>query len=421
MELNIGPYKILQRTKYSKLQVFDESNNNISNTVIGIKILSDYCKQIGDPYRYFEIKDNSLVNFMDKENNIEFVFVPYGIKNIEKSAFENGKFTQIHLPDSVQTIKAFAFSNCIFLRDIKLPDNISNIGYDAFCGCAHLMNVKLPLSLEKIDEETFMNCRSLKYIIIPDTIKQISHAVFNDCINLEYIKLSNNLESLGNKVFENCFELSKIDLPSSLKSIGGYCFAKCKKLKEITIPNNISILHSGMFFECSELATIKLPDQLSLLPYDIFAGCKNLENIELPDTINTLGTCVFSNTYKLNNIDIPKELECIDSDPLAYSGIKSITFKHDLEKLITNTHDLITTSEIDKIIISNTVKTITPDAFKYSGSQITSIDYLGSEEEFDKFKDNNERLFKECLINVRDIKFLEKTINDLIKEEDMAR
>ena len=41
MTLDIGPYTLSKRTEYSKIQVFDKNNNNITNTEIVKKIITD--------------------------------------------------------------------------------------------------------------------------------------------------------------------------------------------------------------------------------------------------------------------------------------------------------------------------------------------------------------------------------------------
>ena len=67
---------------------------------------------------------------------------------------------------------------------------------------------------------------------------------------------------------------------------------------------------------------------------------------------------------------------------------------YDLKNL-TGSGNLTNRTKINKIIINNSVKKITPDAFKISGHQIKEIEYHGTKELFD------------VLINIEKINFLE--------------
>lgn len=54
------------------------------------------------------------------------------------------KITSVVIPDSIETIEGFAFSDCSLLKKIELPKNLKSIGYHAFSNCNSLTSIKIP-------------------------------------------------------------------------------------------------------------------------------------------------------------------------------------------------------------------------------------------------------------------------------------
>ncbi len=75
------------------------------------------------------------------------------------------------VPDTVKTIGAYAFSDCIRLINILIPDNVTLIGDGAFYACLTLGNLKIPDSVTHVGNDAFKYA-SIKSLIIPEGIKQ---------------------------------------------------------------------------------------------------------------------------------------------------------------------------------------------------------------------------------------------------------
>lgn len=84
-----------------------------------------------------EIKLPSKVNAIGEDcfkgSTLSKIYIPNGIKVIEKSTFEYCKYLkEVELPITLEEIKASAFNACPSLISISLPPNIKTIGESAF-------------------------------------------------------------------------------------------------------------------------------------------------------------------------------------------------------------------------------------------------------------------------------------------------
>ena len=67
----------------------------------------------------------------------EFNF-PEQLKVIETGVFANSKLIRVELPDSVEEIKANAFSGCKDLKEVVIPDSVKYIADNAFSECQNV-------------------------------------------------------------------------------------------------------------------------------------------------------------------------------------------------------------------------------------------------------------------------------------------
>ena len=91
---------------------------------------------------------------------------------------------EISMPDSIISIDARSFQNCVNLRYVYLSAGITELKTRTFYGCVSLTNVRLPKNLKSIGFGVFANCTSLEKIEIPDTVTEISDTSFDGCTNL---------------------------------------------------------------------------------------------------------------------------------------------------------------------------------------------------------------------------------------------
>lgn len=138
------------------------------------------------------------------------------------------------VPENIQEIAPFAFSQCNKLTQITIPDSVTTIGSDAFNGCVAMTDVTLPANLE-----------------------EISPYLFRGCVNLRQIELPSNLTRIGKYAFEGA-GLENLVLPASVRELGNFAFQNCP-LQKVTVLGETKfgahMLGDGMF----ELYAWKIP------------------------------------------------------------------------------------------------------------------------------------------------------------------
>jgi len=147
--------------------------------------------------------------------------------------------TTYEIPNTVTTIKEYAFYNCSSLTSVTFAtgSTLTTIGSDAFS-----------------------ECDSLNSIIIPATVNSFEYCAFANCDELDTVTFATGsiLTSIEADAFENCVSLTTIVLPTNLTTLGYYVFDGCTSLASITIPSTVTSIGSSAFRSCSSLITVIL-------------------------------------------------------------------------------------------------------------------------------------------------------------------
>lgn len=118
---------------------------------------------------------------MEYRGNAASVTVPAGVHTIGLGAFGGGvdwysvndTLVSVALPDSVTHIEAYAFANCVKLKNVTLSQSLAVIEEGAFLGCESLVRLVLPQSLREIQYDAFQNCQALMEIQVPSGVTGI--------------------------------------------------------------------------------------------------------------------------------------------------------------------------------------------------------------------------------------------------------
>ena len=138
------------------------------------------------------------------------------------------------IPNTVNTIRNYAFSYCSSLTSITIPESVTSIGGAAFFGCSALTSVTIPNSVTSIGGYAFYNCSSLTSATIGNSVTSIGGYAFNNCSSLTSIIIPNSVTSIGNSAFAYCSALTSVSIGNSVTSIGDYAFSVCSALTSIT-------------------------------------------------------------------------------------------------------------------------------------------------------------------------------------------
>ena len=81
----------------------------------------------------------------------------------------NKLVTNLVIPESVTSIKAYAFSGCSGLTSVTIPNSVTSIGDWAFSGCSGITNITIPESVTSIGASAFRGCAWLDKIYYQGT------------------------------------------------------------------------------------------------------------------------------------------------------------------------------------------------------------------------------------------------------------
>ncbi len=146
---------------------------------------------------------NTLIVYFNGLDSTEYS-VASNTKTIGYGAFAYSKLKKVTLPNGIETIGRFAFSNCQSLSEINIPDSIKFI-------CSDQTGERY------VDSYAFDSCSSLKEITIPAGLSNY-RAAFVDS-GLEKVVLADGTAEIQSNAFKNCNSLKAIYIPSSVTSI----------------------------------------------------------------------------------------------------------------------------------------------------------------------------------------------------------
>lgn len=195
-------------------------------------------KEVGEEAFYHSTKINSFI-------------LPDSIETIRRYAFADSyPLNSVRFGKGLAAIEDSAFYDCVLIK-IELPASLLTIGQRAFAGCTLLETVIFEEGclIEKLDY-TFSGCSSLKTVIFPDDCRITTFdGTFSNCTSLNTIVIPNSVIYLKWGVFNKCTSLYQITLSNNLESIDEDCFKYCESLKRITIPSSVTRIERGAFFE----------------------------------------------------------------------------------------------------------------------------------------------------------------------------
>ncbi len=225
--------------------LYDDLGNLIINgRLVRIKNITpiiripDGVHTIAESVLYWYEKDKYNRHKGQQDEIIEELFLPEGLKRIERFAFKECKSLRtIHFPKSLEEIGRWAFEHCTSLTEIVLPDDTKNIGPYAF-----------------------HSCRSLRVIKVPSTC-QIGEQAFGGCSE------TGKGHTIVNGIF---FDADPYDddiiVPPEVWSMSACCIGQPGDiLSSVTITDNIKYISENAF-ECTGIRRFRVVDHLTGKP-----------------------------------------------------------------------------------------------------------------------------------------------------------
>ena len=347
--------------EWMNISIYD---NNTSLTQADIQYEADYSK-----FSY-TISENeaTITGSAIRTGDIVIPRIVEGapVTAINAYAFDGYGISSVTLPKYLETIGAYAFRNCAYLKEIKIPSNVTAIGDCVFTYCANLEKIEVASDNEaftSVDGVLFNKSQTtlLQYPMAkrgsryktPSGVKTIGKYAFYNS-SLTDIHLSNGVLFINNSGFEGCALLKTIRLPGSVVLISSQAFWNCNALEYIYI-NKASNAWSGINInsslntplynatafcytvtggeatitdcETSASGKITIPKEIEdncvvAIGDSAFENCSYITEINLPLSISLIGTSAFENCTSLSSINIPENVTYIGNN--AFSGCSKL-------------------------------------------------------------------------------------------------
>ena len=110
---------------------------------------------------------------------------------------QHNRITKIILPETLQYIGQYAFSDMQALKDISIPKGVKEIDEYAFDKCTSLKQITIPGTVKKIGKHAFSYCRKLEKVWICEGVLEIDQCVFWNCDNLQEIRIPKSVQRLN--------------------------------------------------------------------------------------------------------------------------------------------------------------------------------------------------------------------------------
>jgi hypothetical protein len=158
--------------------------------------------------------EKELIYVYDTENDNEILTIPNTFTSIGHSALAFTHFTEIIIPDSIETIESYAFYNNRN-TNVNIPTSIIRIGQNAYSLTNPPSDLQLPNGLEIIEAGAFYESKITR-VELPSTIIYLHYTAFGNSNNnlamhnkITYLKfMSFNLTGNNLTDFTNMFVFS---------------------------------------------------------------------------------------------------------------------------------------------------------------------------------------------------------------------
>lgn len=214
----------------------------------------------------------------------------------------NGVSETVVIPENIEIIDAFAFTNNKTLKKVVINENVTEIGDQSFKECSNLSEVEIADSISEIGAGAFVHTEWLEnypndYVIVGDMVL-ISYKG-----NESEVEIPETVKIIGRQAFSfnNC---GKIIIPESVETINSAAFMLCNNLAEIEMPDNIEVIPRRMCYLCPQLKSISMSEKLRVIGEEAFSNCQLLECSILPSKVKIISNFAFNGCDQLRKVSI---------------------------------------------------------------------------------------------------------------------
>jgi hypothetical protein len=265
----------------------------------------------------------------------------------------NQEVKDLVIPNTVDSIHAYAFDCGNSITSVALPNSVVYIGEGAFYR-TYINEISIPKSVTSIEERVLSGCNALTSIIVEE-----GNPVYDSRDNSNAI-----IETNSNTLIAGC---ATTDIPNTIMHIGPYAFSYLSSLKAVEIPNSVVTIGDHAFYACSSLKSITIPNRVSHIGYWALYACYSLNSIVVEE-----GNSVYDSRNNCNAIieTATNSLIVACQNTVIPEGVTNIG-----ENAFFNCDALINSNALTSIVLPNTIESIEAFAFSMCSSLDTIYCY----------------------------------------------
>ena len=376
-----------------------------SSTQDGVIDIPDTVTSGGQPYTVTAIGEYAF-NPSRTITNVSSVFIPATVTSIGRFAFRCCKFlatVTFAEGSQLKSIGVSAFSGTTsahpIFTEIQIPDSVESIGVNTFHFCTNLSSIRLPSNLEVLNAEMFSYCTALSDVFLPASLTEIQSEIFSGCYNLTNIHYDGSMAKWSQINTSNGFlgdshpSLVMDDYTAQFIPVRDDAYPPPKTVtitkytgteSTVILPSTISSwpvtkIGEDALKDNTTITSVTIPDSVTEIGANAFAGCTNLTSVTYggdwskltiqsgnPAVEDAVNAQLFDFEFIPNNTAvIVKKYNGTAADvtiPSHYKG-KPVTMID---------HAAFHDSAVTSVTIPDSVTSIPDDAFAFC-SQLTNI------------------------------------------------
>lgn len=140
-----------------------------------------------------------------------------------------------------------------------IPDSVEVIADYAFSQRRNFSCISIPSSVVYIGEFAFLCCFSLESDILLQGIHQVTRCCFDGCSRIRRVEIGKGIKSIESSAFAGCSLLDEVVITEGTKYIGTWAFADCPNLASVSLPKSIERIESTAFDRCNRIERVVIP------------------------------------------------------------------------------------------------------------------------------------------------------------------
>ena len=221
-----------------------------------------------------------------------------GVRFLGQNCFSGAGFTELVLPDTIQTLGDRCFRGCEQLTTLDLGSGVRTVHESAFASCDNLKKVTIGSALERIERNAFHSSEAIEEIHIDDLVSwNNAEVVFKDSSPTYYGY---------DRLYIEGVLAERVVIPKTLTVVRAHTYGGAASIKTVTVPDHVTSFDG--FDGCVNLTHADIGRGVVSMGQRSFIGCTSLKEVvfrgSAPETItpnSMFGRCTANCYYPAND------------------------------------------------------------------------------------------------------------------------